>query len=174
MGWTLESLFSWCTNKKTIFDVSPGSQWHPPNTCSLPNRLAAQQFYRYYMGTIGRTPDENALTNRRRFRFLFRSNIRKIEIFFFIFPSDNLFLSVRFFYCASLKARLNILFLALSWTLQCCLCCSYVIFNLVEPPLKILFSSWLHGKICYFAPLHNVRGLHHLFFYSLSNTSIWR
>ena len=35
-----------------------------------------------------------------------------------------------------LKARLNILSLALSWALWCCLCCTHVIFNRVEPPLK--------------------------------------
>ena len=37
---------------------------------------------------------------------------------------------------SSLKARLNILSLALSWALWYCLCCTHVIFNCVEPPLK--------------------------------------
>ena len=35
-----------------------------------------------------------------------------------------------------LKRRLNILSLAVSWALWCCLCCTHVIFNRVEPPLK--------------------------------------
>ena len=35
-----------------------------------------------------------------------------------------------------IKVRLNILSLALSWALWCCLCCTHVIFNRVEPPLK--------------------------------------
>ena len=38
-----------------------------------------------------------------------------------------------------LKARLNILSLARSWTLWCCLCRTHVIFNRVEPPLKRAF-----------------------------------
>ena len=45
----------------------------------------------------------------------------------------------------TLKRRLNILSLALSWALWCCLCCTHVIFNRVEPPpqhpLSRTFSS---------------------------------
>ena len=36
----------------------------------------------------------------------------------------------------ALKARLDILSLALPRALWCCLCCTHVIFNRVEPPLK--------------------------------------
>ena len=38
--------------------------------------------------------------------------------------------------CHTIKGRLNILSLALSWALWCCLCCTHGIFNHVEPPLK--------------------------------------
>ena len=40
-----------------------------------------------------------------------------------------------------LKARLNILSLALSWALWCCLCCTHAILLCVEPPLKIMALS---------------------------------
>ena len=49
------------------------------------------------------------------------------------FFSETIFVS-------ALKARLNILSLALSWTLWCCLCCAYVIFNRIEPRLKYVIS----------------------------------
>ena len=35
-----------------------------------------------------------------------------------------------------LKVRLNILSLALSWALRCCLCCTHVVFNRFKPPPK--------------------------------------
>ena len=38
----------------------------------------------------------------------------------------------------SFKRRLNILSLALPRALWCCLCCTHVIFNRVEPPLKVI------------------------------------
>ena len=41
-----------------------------------------------------------------------------------------------------LKARLNILSLALSWALWCCLCCTHLIFNRVEPPLKAMWNTF--------------------------------
>ena len=42
---------------------------------------------------------------------------------------------------SSCWARLNTLSLALSWALWCCLCCTHVIFNRVEPPLKAMWNT---------------------------------
>ena len=46
-----------------------------------------------------------------------------------------------------LKARLNILSLARSWTLWCCLCRTHVIFNRVEAPLK---RKYIKGQFSFF------------------------
>ena len=43
-----------------------------------------------------------------------------------------------------IKARLNALSLALPWALWYCLCCTHVIFNRVEPPLK-----FREGRFCF-------------------------
>ena len=42
--------------------------------------------------------------------------------------------------------RLNILSLALSWALWCCLCCTHMIFNRVEPPLKASVTVLFHRR----------------------------
>ena len=46
-----------------------------------------------------------------------------------------------------LKARLNILSLALSRALWCCLCCTHVIFNPVEPPLKRRLNDYRRSTV---------------------------
>ena len=57
---------------------------------------------------------------------------------FHVCKKNNVSYEQNNFLLVILKARLNILSPALSWTLWCCVCCTYVIFNRVEPPLNIL------------------------------------
>ena len=70
---------------------------------------------------------------------------------FFLFPNLKIWLEGKRFssdeeFIAAVdkyfKRRLNILSLALSWAVWCCLCGTHVIFNRFEPPLKGFETSY--------------------------------
>ena len=104
------------------------------------------------------------LTNRRRFRFLFFLNNGKIEIFFFIFP-----LIISFFlwgFSIVLLLRRGSIssfshFLELYGADSVALMWFLILLSLL---LKYSSRHDYTCKLCYFAPLYNVRKSHHLFF----------